>query len=228
MFYVDPMYFVFALPGLLLALWAQWRVRSAFSTYARVPTSTGISGAQVARLLMDRTGLQLGLRGTAGMLTDYYNPSDKTLNLSESSTQNSVASVAVVAHEFGHAEQDAQGYLPMRLRGAIVPAVQVGAWVGPLLFIAGLVLSVPDLAWVGVWAFALTAVFAIVTLPVELNASNRAVHLLATNGVLSEQELPAAREVLTAAAMTYVAAVAQSLLTLLYYLSILGGARRRS
>src|SRR5579864_2150817 len=134
MYYFDPRYFLYALPGLILALWAQWAVQSTFARFARVPTSSGISGAQVAQLFMQRTGLRFGLERTPGVLTDHYDPGSKTLALSQSSEQNSVASVAVVAHEFGHAMQDAHDYMPLRLRGAIVPAVQVGAWVGPLLF----------------------------------------------------------------------------------------------
>ena len=226
MYYFDPRYFLYALPGLILALWAQWAVKSTFARFARVPTSSGISGADAARLLMERTGLHVGLASTPGMLSDYYDPATKTLHLSQSSVQNSVASVAVVAHEFGHALQDAQDYVPLKLRGAIVPAVQLGAWVGPLLFIGGLWLNLTGLAWAGVIAFAATAVFAIVTLPVELNASNRALQLVTTNGILRDAELEGARKVLNAAAFTYVAAVAQSLLTLLYYVSLLAGRRR--
>ena len=226
MFYFDPVYYLYALPGLALALWAQFMVKSTFARYARVPTSTGITGAGVAQLFMERTGLQFGVNNIRGMLTDFYNPANKTLNLSQSSVQNSVASVAVVAHEFGHALQDAQNYLPLKLRAAIVPAVNLGAWVGPLLFFAGLFLNYYNLAVIGLIAFAATAVFAIVTLPVELNASDRAMKLLASNGVLVGDELVGARKVLNAAAFTYVAAVAQSLLTLLYYVSILSGRRR--
>lgn len=227
MFYFDPNYLIFAIPGLLLALWAQAVVRGTFARYARVPTSSGVTGAQVAQVFMQGTGLRLGVNRIPGMLTDFYNPSNKTLNLSQSSVQNSVASVAVVAHEFGHAVQDAEGYLPMRLRGAIVPAVTVGSWVGPLLFIAGLILQLTGLAWAGVILFAGTAVFAILTLPVELNASQRGLALLSSSGVLTtEGELAGARKVLNAAAFTYVAAVAQSLLQLLYYVSILAGRRR--
>lgn len=226
MFYLDPSYMAYAIPGLLLALWAQAMVRGTFARYARVPTSSGVTGAQVARLFMQRTGLQFGLQSTPGMLTDFYNPGNKTLNLSQSSVQNSVASVAVVAHEFGHAMQDAQNYLPLKLRGAIVPAVQTGSWLGPVLFFIGLMLQRPDLAWVGVAAFAATVVFAVVTLPVELNASDRAMQLLASNGVLAGEELVGARKVLNAAAFTYVAALAQSLLLLMYYLSFLTGRRR--
>jgi uncharacterized protein len=226
MFYLDPTYMMFALPGLLLALWAQGVVRGTFARYARVTTSTGVTGAQVAEIFMRTTGLRVGLNRIPGMLTDFYNPSNKTLNLSQSSVQNSVASVAVVAHEFGHALQDAQKYVPLEVRGAIVPAVTLGSWVGPILFFIGLWLQSYNLALAGVIAFAATAVFAIVTLPVELDASSRAMKLLASNGVLAGEELLGARKVLNAAAFTYVAALAQSLFQLLYFVSILAGRRR--
>lgn len=226
MFYgLDPTYLYYVLPALLFGLWAQWHVRSTFSRYARVPTSSGVTGAQTAQLLMQRTGHEFGVASTPGMLTDYYDPSHKTMFLSQSSVQNSVASVAVVAHEFGHAIQDVEGYAPMRLRGAIVPAVSASAWLGPLLFLAGWYLSSPQLLWAGIIAFGAAVVFAIVTLPVELNASSRALQMLQSNRILSNQELPAAQAVLGAAAMTYLAAVAQTVATLLYYLSIAG--RRR-
>jgi len=224
--YFYPSYWTYAIPGMLLALIAQWAVRSTFARYARVPTASGISGAQTAQLLMERTGLRFNVARTPGILTDHYDPATKTLALSQSSVQNSVASVAVVAHEFGHAMQDAHDYMPLRLRGAIVPAVRVGAWVGPLLFFVGALMAQPSLMWLGFIAFAATAVFAIFTLPVELNASNRAMQLLASNGILAREELGGARKVLNAAAFTYVAAVAQSILTLLYYASFLGGRRR--
>ena len=174
---------------------------------------------------MQRTGHEFGVQQIPGMLTDYYDPRTKTMCLSQSSVQNSVASVAVVAHEFGHAIQDVDGYMPMKLRSALVPMVKLGSWVGPLLFIAGLMLSVMNLAWAGIILFGATAVFAIVTLPVELNASSRALNMLQSNGVLNAQEMPGAQAVLSAAALTYCAAIAQSIGTILYYLSIMG--RRR-
>lgn len=222
------MYFVYALPGLLLGLWAQTKLRGTFARYARVPTSSGINGQGAAEILMRQQGLNIGVRGTPGALTDFYNPSDHTINLSQTSGQNSIASVAVVAHELGHAEQDKQGYLPMRLRSAIVPGVQIGSWVGPLLFIAGYWMSSTTLIWVGIIAFALTAVFALVTLPVEYDASHRGLLMLQRAGVLSAPEIPAAKEVLDAAALTYVAAAAQAILTVLYYLSLVSGMRRRA
>lgn len=227
MYYMNSQYMLFVIPGLLLALWAQALVKGTFARYARVPTSTGITGAQVAQLLMERSGLRLAVNNVRGSLTDFYNPSNKSINLSQTSVQGSVASVAVVAHEMGHAVQDAQGYVPMRLRGAMVPAVSVGSWVGPLLFVAGWMLSNMNLVWVGIIFFGAAVVFSILTLPVELDASNRAMQMLTTNGVLvSPQEVSGARKVLNAAAFTYVAAAVQSLLTLLYYLSLVSGRRR--
>lgn len=225
--FFDPMYFVYLAPALLLGLWAQMKLRGTFARYAQVATTSGVSGRAAAEILVRQENLHIGARSTPGVLTDFYNPSDKTINLSQTSTQNSIASVAVVAHELGHAVQDAQGYVPMRLRRAIVPGVQVGSWVGPLLFIAGYFMSNPTLIWVGIIAFALTAVFAIVTLPVEYDASHRGLQMLQRSGILSAQEIPAAREVLGAAALTYVAAAAQSVLTVLYYVSLVSGTRRR-
>jgi uncharacterized protein len=219
-------YWLFALPGLLLGLWAQTSLQGTFRRYAAVPTSTGVTGADVAQLFMQRTGVQVGVNSIPGRLTDFYNPANKTLNLSATSTENSVASVAVVAHEFGHAMQDAQNYGPLKLRSAIVPAVSVGSWVAPMLFLVGYWLNNLSLAWAGVLFFAATALFAIATLPVELNASNRAMQLLSTNNVLAGQELTGARKVLNAAALTYVAAIVQSVLTVLYYASLLMGRRR--
>ena len=131
----DILYFALALPGLLLGLWAQFSLRGTFGRYAKVATASGINGAQAAQQLIAGNHLQIGVRPTPGQLTDFYDPRSKTINLSESSGANSIASVAVVAHEIGHAVQDAQNYTPMRLRGAIVPAVQLGGWVGPLLFL---------------------------------------------------------------------------------------------
>jgi len=226
--YFNPLYLVFALPGLLLAFFAQWLVRSTFNKYVQVPTARQISGLEAARILMQNNGLaNIGVAGIPGQLTDHYDPRDKTISLSDSSAQNSIASVAVVAHELGHARQDADGYMPLKLRGAIVPAVQVGGWVGPALFFIGLLIGITQLAWLGVIAFGLTTVFALVTLPVEFDASNRAMRMLQDSGILVGDELKGARSVLNAAALTYVAAALQSILTMLYYVTLLTGGSRR-
>lgn len=225
---IDPTYILFIAPALLLGLWAQARLRATFSRYARVATSSGVNGQTAAQILMQQERLHIGVRGTPGVLTDFYNPGNKTINLSQTSGQNSIASVAVVAHELGHAVQDQQGYTPMRLRAAIVPGVQIGGWVGPIMFIGGYMLRSPSLIWAGILVFALTAVFAIVTLPVEFNASRRGLAMLQTSGILSAHEIPAAKKVLDAAALTYVAAAAQAVLQVLYYVSLVGGFRRRS
>jgi Zn-dependent membrane protease YugP len=224
-FYFDPLYFVFVIPPLLLGMWAQWKVQSTFARYARVPTSTGVNGIQTAQALINRNGLNVGVTSVPGHLTDHYDPRNKTVALSESSMQNSIASVAVVAHELGHAMQDKENYGPLKLRGAIVPAVQLGGWVGPIMFILGLMLASETLMWVGIIGFGLAALFAIVTLPVEFDASRRALAMLQSNNLLTTQELQSAKRVLDAAALTYVAAAAQALSTLLYYITLMGRQR---
>jgi Zn-dependent membrane protease YugP len=228
MFYWNPMYFVFALPALLLAFYAQMRVKSAYSKYTQVPNRRGITGEQAAKTLMGRVGLShLGLEGTPGDLTDHYDPRSKTLRLSAGVARRpSVAALSIVAHEIGHAMQDAENYGPLRLRGAMVPAVRVGSWVGPILFFVGFWMASTELAWFGVGAFALASVFSLVTLPVEFNASRRGMQLLTQSGLLVDDELRGAKKVLDAAALTYVAALAQSLATLLYYVFLLSGRRR--
>jgi Zn-dependent membrane protease YugP len=219
-------YLLFALPGLLLGFWAQYSLRSTYARYAQVPTQTGVTGEDTAKRLMQATGLNIGIRGTAGQLTDFYDPRSQTINLSQSSTADSVASVAVVAHEMGHAVQDAQGYTPMRLRAAIVPAVSLAGWVGPTMFLIGLWLNSPSLALIGVIAFSAGAIFALVTLPVEFDASRRGLAMLQSTGILTQPELPGAQKVLRAAALTYVAAALQAVGTVLAYMMMLSGRRR--
>jgi uncharacterized protein len=224
----DMLYLAFALPGLLLGLWAQVSLKGTFSRYAAVATSTGQTGASAAQILIGRLGLHIGVNSIPGQLTDYYDPRTKTINLSQSSVINSVASVAVVAHELGHTVQDAQNFGPMKVRGAIVPAVQLGAWVGPLMFIGGLYLNSQSLALVGLIAFSAGAIFALVTLPVEFDASRRGLAMLQEFGILRPQELPAAQKVLHAAALTYVAAALQAVGTLLYYIMLYNRRERRA
>ena len=230
MFFFDPMYFVFVMPALLLAFYAQMKVRSAYSRWLKVANARGLTGLDAARQLLGANQLgDVTIEGTPGELTDHYDPRTRTLRLSNGvANSRSVASLAIVAHEVGHAVQDAVAYTPLKLRGAIVPAIQVSSFIGPLLFLIGLLIRSTDLAWLGVIFFGGTVVFAFVTLPVELNASARAIAMLRNDGlVVSAEEESGARSVLNAAALTYIAALAQTLLTLLYYISILSGSGRR-
>lgn len=229
MFYFDPLYFVFALPALLLALYAQWKVKSTYDRYTRVANMRGLTGLDVANIVLRPEGLyDVSVKGTPGVLTDHYDPRDKSLNLSAGvARQPSIASLAVVAHEIGHAQQDHEAYAPLKLRGAIVPAVQVSAWVAPILFMLGWWIGSTSIAWLGVGLFSLGAVFALITLPVEFDASRRGLRLLQSYNLVDRREYQGAKAVLDAAALTYVAALAQTLATLLYYIFLLTGFGRR-
>ena len=193
-------------------------------------TANGISGAQAARRILDINGLQtVTIERTGGTLSDHYDPGHKLLRLSGDVYQEpSLAAVGVAAHEAGHALQDQQHYGPLRLRSGLVPAVQFGSWLGPIIFMVGLFMSGTlgdSIALLGVLLFGMTAVFALVTLPVEFDASKRAKQQLVSAGILSPQELVGVNKVLDAAALTYVAAAVQAVTTMIYYLMILG--RRR-
>lgn len=230
MFYFDPLYFILALPALLLGLWAQTRVRSAFARYSRVRSASGMTGAQAARRILDMNGLQsVDIERVQGMLSDHYDPRSKILRLSPDVYGTpSLAAVGVAAHEAGHALQDKVNYAPLRLRSAMVPTVQIGSWLGPIIFMVGLFLAGAignSVAWLGLIIFGATAVFALVTLPVEFDASKRAKQLLVANGVLAPQEVQGVDKVLDAAALTYVAAALQAIMTLIYYASLLMGRR---
>jgi Zn-dependent membrane protease YugP len=230
MFFFDPLYLIVALPALLLGLWAQMRVKSAFGRYSQVRAASGISGAQAARRILDANGLHhVAVERVEGFLSDHYDPRSKTLRLSPAVYEApSLASVGVAAHEAGHALQDQQQYAPLQLRSAMVPAVQFGSWLGPIIFFVGLMMSTAfgeTLAWIGLILFAATAVFALVTLPVEFDASRRAKQLLVGQGIVSQQELPGVSKVLDAAALTYVAAALQAIVTVLYYAYLLLGRR---
>lgn len=229
MFYFDPMYLVFALPALLLAFYAQFKVQSAYRKHSQKSNWRGISGLEAARYLLSSAGLNhIRVEGTRGQLTDHYDPRNETLRLSpQVAHSRSVAALGIVAHEVGHAMQDAQAYAPLRWRTGLVPAVNIGSWLGPILFLIGFLMRAPSLAWVGVIFFAGSAVFALVTLPVELNASGRALQMLRTASLVTgEQEIKGVKSVLNAAALTYVAALAQALSTLLYYTFLLTGFSR--
>jgi len=223
MWWFDPMYFVFLGPALLLALFAQMRVKSAYAKYTKEPTAQGLTGLQAARRLMPALGLNLNVEGVPGKLSDHYDPRSKTLRLSPGvANQPSVASLAIVSHELGHAMQDARNYAPLKLRGAIVPAVRLSPMVSMGLFLLGYFLNSTPILWLGVIIFSMTVVFALVTLPVEFDASHRGLQMLQSYNLVDGRELKGAKAVLNAAALTYVAAAAQSVLTLLYYLMRLG------
>ena len=223
MFAVAPIPLLFSLPGLLLGIWAQIRVRSAMNRYSRVSSEFGLAGAKVARHILDSNGLEhVNVEETRGFLSDHYDPSSKTLRLSPHVYQSdSVTAIGVAAHEAGHALQDSENYGPLALRGGMVVSVQLGSWLGPALFAIGL--AMPSvwgqiLALSGLILFGATALFALVTLPVEFDASKRAKQVLVSQGIVaSQQELHGVNAVLNAAALTYVAAAVQTIMTLLHY-----------
>ena len=228
MFFYDPTYLLFMVPAFLLMMLTSWYVKSAYNKWSRVPSSSRLTGAQAAQRLITRGGLYgVQVKGTSGNLSDHYDPRDKTLYLSQNVANGaSVAAVAVAAHELGHALQDAEDYLPLRFRATLVPAVNIGSWLGWILILVGLFLHMTNLAWLGVLVFSGGAVFALATLPVELNASARAKRLLAETGIIqSEQERQGVNNVLNAAALTYVASLVTAILQLLYFVSLIGGRR---
>jgi Zn-dependent membrane protease YugP len=227
--YFDPLWFIIALPPLLLALYAQMRVYSTYAKYSQVPSLRGVPGYEVARRLLDAAGLyHVEIERVPGNLTDHYDPVHKVLRLSDGVYNSwSVAAVGIVAHEVGHAIQDKVAYAPMRLRASLVPVVNIGSQLGIWLFFIGFLMQALALAWAGVLLFSTTAIFALVTLPVEFDASNRALRMLEYNGFVTPEEYHGARAVLNAAALTYVAALAQSLAQLLYFILRLSGMSRR-
>ncbi len=230
MFFYDPTYLCFMAPAFVLMLIASWYVKSAYSKWSRVPVRSGLTGAQAAQRLIISGGLQgVQIQGIGGELTDNYDPRDKTLRLSQGVANSaSVASVAVAAHELGHAMQDSDNYFPLRFRAALVPMVSIGSYLGWIMIILGLILNAINIAWLGVLVFSGGALFALATLPVELNASARAKRLLAETGIIgSVEEQAGVNHVLNAAALTYVAGLASAILQLLYFVSMVGGMGRR-
>jgi len=227
--FFSPIWLLFALPGLILGLWARSRVKGAFNKYSKVRTARGVTGAQVARMLLDSEGLHnVQIEESKGRLSDHYDPRSRVLRLSpEVYNTPSVAAAGVAAHEMGHAVQHAGGYFPLQIRSAIVPAAQFGSSLAPWLFIIGFLFRFTALAWVGLVLFGLAVVFTLITLPVEFDASRRAKKLLAGNGILIGDEMKGVDKVLDAAALTYVAAAVAAVGQFLYYLLLLGGGRRR-
>jgi len=230
MFYLNPQYLIFMVPAIIAMLAAQWYVNSTYNKWGKVPTSSRLSGEQTTQRLLSAGGLhEVEIVQIQGRLTDHYDPRNKVLSLSPAVYQgNSVASVAIAAHELGHALQDKDGYFPLRLRSMLVPAVNIGSTLGWILIMVGLFINLIGLAWLGIFAFSGGAVFALATLPVELNASSRAKTLLKNSGViLSSEEENGVNRVLNAAALTYIASLFTAVMQLLYWISIVSGGRGR-
>ncbi|MFC6176436.1 zinc metallopeptidase [Companilactobacillus huachuanensis] len=214
--------------GLAISMWASWYVNHNFKKYDQFTSHRGKTGADAARYILDSAGLQdIQINKVSGNLTDNYNPGDKTLNLSESTYDStSVAAIGVAAHECGHAIQDQKSYAPMRVRAALVPAVNLGSNASiPLIIIGALLGMNQTLITIGIWLFALVVLFQVVTLPVEFNASGRAIKILGSGDILDSDEVPMVKQVLFAAALTYVAAAISTALQLLRLILIFGNNR---
>lgn len=224
--FFDPVYFIFLAPALLLMLWAQFRVKSTFHKAMQVPAP--LSGAAAARHILDSAGVtDVGVEETYGFLSDHYDPTHRVLRLSPDVFRTrSAAAVGIAAHEAGHALQHAHNYAPLMVRNAAVPAARFGPGLSMILLMLGFFMQSPNLIWLGIIAFGGIVFFQVVNLPVEFNASTRAKQELNSLGIVDEQGAIAVRKVLNAAALTYVAATLQSILTLLYYIMRFGGMRR--
>lgn len=224
----DPTYILIII-GVVLSLLASAKVKSTFAKYSKVRSLSGLTGAQAAEKILYSAGIyDVSVRPISGNLTDHYDPRDKTLKLSETVYNNSsVAAVGVAAHECGHAIQDNTGYVPLRIRGALVPIANFGATISWPMIILGIILGwSQSLINIGIILFSLAVLFQLVTLPVEFNASRRAVQIVDETGILSTQEVKQTRQVLSAAALTYVAGAAASILQLVRLVILFGGRNR--
>lgn len=230
MFLFSPTYLMYMIPAFILMAITSWYVKAAYNKWSKVPALSRLTGTQAAQRLISTGGLYgVQVQTVAGNLTDHYDPRNKTLYLSPGvANVASVASVAIAAHELGHAMQDAEEYFPLKFRSALVPIVNIGSNLGWFLIMIGLFLRFTELAWIGVLIFAGGALFSLATLPVEFNASSRAKQLLVQTGIIqTDEEKRGVNNVLNAAALTYVAGLITSILQLLYYVSLVGGGRRR-
>ncbi len=227
-FYFDYTYLII-IPAMLLGLYAQYKVNSTFNKYSQVKNARGITAAEVARQILDDNGLHdVGIAHINGNLTDNFNPKTNIVSLSDTVyNSTSVAAIGVAAHECGHAIQHAVGYTPVKIRTALVPVTNFGSSAGMIILLIGLLFSSYNLAMLGILLYSLMAVFQLVTLPVEFNASSRALKTLEQDMILYEDEVPKARKVLNAAALTYVAALVSTLSTILRFLLIVNRGRRR-
>jgi Zn-dependent membrane protease YugP len=219
--FFDPLYLLFLAPGVLLALWAQWRVSSAFHHANQIPAASGISGAETAHEILRANGIRtVDVETVPGQLTDHYSPDEKVLRLSPDVYEGrSLASLGIAAHEVGHAIQDAKKYPLLSIRNGLVPLANIGGSVGWIMIAIGLVLTMSGLVWAGIAVFSATVLFQLVNLPVEFDASRRARAELLANGLIAREEEGEVKRVLNAAALTYVAATLTSILTLFYFVT---------
>lgn len=229
--FFDPMYLLAMAPGALLSMWASHKVKSTFKKYSQVRPRSGLSGAEAARQLMERAGIShVRVEPVQGFLSDHYDPGAKVLRLSpDVYNGRSLASLGVAAHEAGHAIQDADAYGPLMFRSLMVKPANIGSQAGLGVAFLGIFTQMQPLVWVGIVLFSAFLLFTLVTLPVEFNASSRAVRVLVDSGMVTAEEAPHTRKVLNAAAMTYVAGAISALLQLVYLLyraGIIGGNRR--
>lgn len=214
-------YIIYMLPALIFSLYAQFKVKGTFARYQSIASVRGCTAAGAAKRILLNFGLSnVRVERISGSLTDHFDPRTNVVRLSDSVYDaTSISAIGVAAHEVGHAIQHATGYFPIKVRSAIIPVCNIGSSVSPFLLLLGLLFNIPSLYFLGIAAFSLVALFQLVTLPVEFNASNRALSILSQTGILSDTELTGAKKVLGAAAMTYVAALLTSFLQILYYLS---------
>jgi Zn-dependent membrane protease YugP len=234
MFFFDPMWFLVMIPPFIFMIYAQMKVSSAFNKYSKMANSQGVTGAEAAERLLRANDLSnIKVEGVKSRLGDHYDPGKKVLRLSPAVANTpSVAALGIVAHEVGHAVQDKTGYAFLRFRTSLVPAASVGSTLGYIFVILGLLLVMfsntfgMTVVWIGVFLFSLAVIFSLITLPVEFNASNRARQMLRSTGMVSTQEYNGASAVLSAAALTYVAATLQAVAQLFYFVMIALGGRR--
>jgi Zn-dependent membrane protease YugP len=217
MFFFDQYYLMLVVPTLILSLWAQFKVKSTFAKYSKIPVSKRITGKEAAAILLKSHRINdVVIENVKGSLTDHYDPRSKVVRLSQPVfAANSIAAVGVAAHEAGHAIQDAVSWGPLAMRSSLVPVANIGSSMGPWVAIAGFFFKMPLLINIGILLFSVAVLFYVVTLPVEFNASSRAIAILRQNNVLTEQELQGVKKVLTAAALTYVASALTAIMSLL-------------
>ncbi len=234
MFWIDYWYLILVMPAVIFSIWASIRVNTTFDRYAKKHSMRGMTGAQAAKMVLEQNGVNnVAVSRVSGKLTDHYDPRNNTIFLSENVYDStSCAAIGVAAHEAGHAVQHAENYFPIRVRSAIIPITNIGSRLAlPLILLGLLLMSLSEayimVAYIGVACFGLSTLFQLVTLPTEFNASSRALHAIEQVGILSTEETKGARKVLSAAALTYVAALAVSLMQMLRLLLIVSGNRRR-